>query len=80
MTNYQIKEARRKLGLSQRQFGNVLDTDASTIRKMEAAPEQSTHRKPAPRMVRLITAYLKGYRPDDWPQSEPQNAKSPRPE
>ena len=31
-------------------------------------PDKSQHRKPAPRMVRLIIAYLSGYRPDDWPE------------
>lgn len=67
MNHEQIKEARQKLGLTQSQFGLVLDTDASTIRKMEQHPEHSTHRKPAPRMVRLIEVYLQGYRPVDWP-------------
>ena len=70
MTPEEIKEARQKLGLSQSQLGAVLDTDASTVRKMELAPESSTHRKPAPRMLRLIQAYLEGYRPDDWPLTQ----------
>jgi DNA-binding transcriptional regulator YiaG len=67
MTPEEIKEARQTLGLTQSQLGQVLDTDASTIRKMEQDPKHSTFRKPAPRMVRLIKAYLKGHRPADWP-------------
>jgi len=67
MTPMQIKETRQKLGLSVAQFGKMLDTDSSTIRKMEIGQDKSTHRKPAPRMVRLIEAYLSGYRPIDWP-------------
>jgi hypothetical protein len=46
----------------------MLDTDASTIRKMELNEESSQYRKPAPRMIRLITAYMEGYRPADWPE------------
>ncbi len=63
----QIKEARSNLGLTQHQLGKLLDTDGQTIRRMEMAPGASTFRKPAPRMIRLIQAYLEGYRPADWP-------------
>jgi DNA-binding transcriptional regulator YiaG len=65
----QIKEARHKLGLSASQLAVLLDTDAQTIRRMEQREDASTFRKPAPRMVRLIVAYLDGYRPKDWPQT-----------
>ena len=67
MTPAQIKDARHKLGLSCPQLAALLDTDAQTIRRMEQREDASTFRKPAPRMVRLIEAYLAGYRPDDWP-------------
>lgn len=67
MTPDQIKTARAQLGLTQSQLGGMLDTDGQTVRRMELDPEASTFRKPAPRMVRLITAYLSGYRPTDWP-------------
>lgn len=67
MTPTEIKEARESLGLTQAQLGRLLDTDAQTVRRMEMAPEAKTFRKPAPRMVRLIEAYLAGYMPDDWP-------------
>jgi DNA-binding transcriptional regulator YiaG len=67
MTPTQIKEARRKLGLTQSQLAAILDTDPRAVRAMESDPATSKHRKPAPRMMRLLTAYLSGYRPDDWP-------------
>lgn len=70
MTPTYIKEARRQLGLSCDQLGKFLDTDAQTIRRMEQSSAASTFRKPAPRMVRLIRAYLDGYRPNDWPQKK----------
>lgn len=68
MSPREFKEVRRKLGLTQAQLGTVLDTDATTVRRMEMAPDKSSFRKPAPRMVRLPVAYLSGYRPKDWPQ------------
>lgn len=67
MTPEEIKAARQALDLTQAQLGAMLDTDAQTVRRMELDPEASTFRKPAPRMVRLIRAYLDGYRPTDWP-------------
>lgn len=67
MTSAQIKSARHTLGLSTAQMAGLLDTDPQTIRRMEQSETASTFRRPAPRMVRLITAYLDGYRPADWP-------------
>jgi hypothetical protein len=68
MTPSDVKYARQTLGLTLKDFSVMLDTDASTIRKMELNEESSQYRRPAPRMVRLIMAYLKGYRPPDWPK------------
>jgi DNA-binding transcriptional regulator YiaG len=68
MTPNDVKYARQTLGLTLKDFSVMLDTDASTIRKMELNEESSQYRRPAPRMVRLIMAYLKGYRPPDWPK------------
>jgi DNA-binding transcriptional regulator YiaG len=67
MTTTAIKEARQSLGLSVADLARMLDTDPQTVRRMEQREDASTFRKPAPRMVRLITAYLDGYRPTDWP-------------
>lgn len=69
MTPDEIRSARQKLGLTQAQLGALLDTDGQTVRRMEMPKNASTHRKPAARMVRLIRAYLDGYRPSDWPAS-----------
>ena len=62
-----IKLARQALGLSLSEMAEMLDTDPTTTRRLEMAPHNSTARQPAPRMVRLIQAYLDGYRPNDWP-------------
>jgi len=67
MTPSEIKKARQHLGLTQRQLGDLLDTDVTSVRRMEMEKTASTQRDPAPRMIRLITAYLTGYRPNDWP-------------
>lgn len=68
MTPDEIRTARQTLGLTQAQLGALLETDDQTIRRMEMPEDASTHRKPAVRMVRLIRAYLRGYRPPDWPE------------
>jgi DNA-binding transcriptional regulator YiaG len=68
MNHTEIKAARQALGLSLSQFAAVLDTDPTTTRRLEMDPRHSTARAPAPRMVRLVRAYLDGYRPNDWPE------------
>lgn len=70
MTPVDIKSARQALGLSQAELAAMLDTDASTVRRMEMSPDHKSHRPPAPRMVRLIAAYIAGYRPPDWPATD----------
>jgi transcriptional regulator with XRE-family HTH domain len=67
MDHTEIKAARQALGLSLSEFAEMLDTDPTTTRRLEMDPRHSTARQPAPRMVRLIQAYLDGYRPTDWP-------------
>ena len=67
MTHTDIKTARNALGLSISQMAVMLDTDETSMRRMEMDPSRSTARKPAPRMIRLLVAYLDGYRPADWP-------------
>lgn len=67
MTHTDIKTARNALGLSLSQMAVMLDTDETSMRRMEMDPSRSTARKPAPRMIRLLVAYLDGYRPADWP-------------
>ena len=72
MTPADLKEARRKLGLSVKQMAHLIDTDPVSVRRMEGSEDAKTHRTPAPRMVRLIRAYLDGYRPKDWPDVQPK--------
>lgn len=67
MTPDDIKSARKQLGLSIAEFARVLETDAQTVRRMEFPEGASTYRKPAVRMTQCIDAYLKGYRPPNWP-------------
>ncbi len=69
MNHTEIKAARQALGLSLSQFAALLDTDPTTTRRLEMDPRHSTARVPAPRMVRLVRAYLDGYRPNDWPEA-----------
>ncbi len=68
MTSAEIKAVRQWLGITVSQLAVLLDTDPQTIRRMEQSETANTFRKPAPRMVRLLRAYLDGYRPADWPQ------------
>ena len=68
MTPDEIRAARIYLGLSQSEMASMLDSDAQTVRRMEMHPDAHTFRKPAPRMARLLSAYIFGYRPSDWPQ------------
>ena len=67
MTPAEIKQARHTLGLSVADLARLLDTDAQTVRRMEQRETASTFRRPAPRMVRLVQAYMMGHRPPDWP-------------
>lgn len=62
-----IRAAREQLGLTRAQLGALLEVDAQTVQRMEMPPDRATHRKPASRMLLLIEAYLRGYRPPDWP-------------
>lgn len=68
MDNNTIKQIRKSLGLTQRELGQLLDTDAQTVRRIEMPRDRNTAREPAPRMTRLIQAYKDGYRPKDWPR------------
>ena len=68
MNHTEIKAARQALGLSLSEFAALLDTEPTTTRRLEMDPRHSTARAPAPRMARLVRAYLDGYRPNDWPE------------
>lgn len=67
MIHDEIRRARVQLGLTQAQMAQMLDTDAQSVRRWEMAPDATTHRKVPVRAMRLVRAYLSGYRPEDWP-------------
>lgn len=65
MTPAEIKQARQTLGLTQSQIAPLLGYGASTrITELESGA-----RTPSAAVMRLLSAYLDGYRPDDWPDS-----------
>ena len=55
---------RKALGLTQAQLSRVMDLDALSISRIERGVKV-----PPVRFLRLLDAYEKGYRPDDWPRS-----------
>jgi ribosome-binding protein aMBF1 (putative translation factor) len=66
----EIRKAREQLGLTQAQLGSMLeldDPDGREVRRMESDAGTSRHRQLPKRAARLIEAYLRGYRPKDWP-------------
>lgn len=63
----EVAAARRQLGLTQEELGRMLCTDKQSVRRWEMSPDSSTARRPPRYAVRLIRAYLTGYRPIDWP-------------
>lgn len=72
LTAQGLRDARQALGLTQAQLGAMLDTDAQSLRRMEMPAGASTARGIAPRVARLVAAYLDGYRPADWPTDTPK--------
>ena len=63
MTPAEIAAARATLGLTQAQLAAVMG-----LRGQAAVSEwEAGKRTPGGQSVRLIRAYLAGYRPDDWP-------------
>lgn len=63
MTPTTIKQARSDLGLTQAQLAPLLGyADKSRISELERGTE-----RPGAAVVRLLQAYLDGYRPADWP-------------
>lgn len=67
MTSEEFKEARRKLGLTQLELGQILDTAPQTIRKWEMPDTRSTARSVNPVAARVMGWLLSGWRPPEWP-------------
>lgn len=70
MTPTELKEARRKLGLSVKQMATLLGVHPIQVRRMELDESLASHRPVMPTTERLIRAWLDGYRPADWPAGE----------
>lgn len=66
MTPADIKQARQSLGLTQAQLALMLGY-AATPRISEL---ERGERVPSACIMRLLRAYLAGYRPDDWPAAK----------
>lgn len=66
MTPAEFKAARKFLGLTQSQLGHILDTNPSTIRRWEMAPDVKSARPPNPVASRVMGWMLDGYRPPEW--------------
>ena len=62
MTPNEIRNARRRLGLTQAQLAAVMGVRGPTISEWERGA-----RSPGDTSARLLQAYRDGYRPDDWP-------------
>lgn len=64
MTPADITAARKSLSLTQGQLAALLGySDKTRVSELERGV-----RDPGESVVRLLRAYLDGYRPDDWPQ------------
>lgn len=63
MTPAEIKQARQSLGLTQAQLAAALGYGAAVrVSELERGA-----RTASATTVRLLRAYIDGYRPDDWP-------------
>lgn len=68
MTPDEFKAARRKLGLTQSQLGEILDTSPQTIRKWEMPDSASTRRSVNPVAAKVMQWMLAPGRPSEWPK------------
>jgi len=66
MTGDEVKQARKQLGLTQTQLAEVMGLTGKTyISKIE------NNTQPLGEVsIRLLKAYLAGYRPEDWPSQD----------
>lgn len=72
MTPDEIRAAQKALGLSQAKLAQVMG-----LRGQAAISEWLTGKhEPTGPAVRLLRAYLDGYRPRDWPTSTPAPART----
>lgn len=62
MKGRQIAVARRRLGLTQAQLASMLG-----VTKMSVWHYENDRVRPPLTILRLLRAFLEGYRPSDWP-------------
>ena len=66
MTGEEIRNARKQLGLTQAEFAVVMGFSSRPyISDVEAGRYELS-----PTALRLLQAYLSGYRPADWPEGK----------
>ena len=65
MTPQQFKEARQKLGLTQRELADILNSNPRTVRHWETDDDT---RPVNPIAERVLEWMLNGYRPPEWPK------------
>ena len=65
MTSSEIAAARTALGLTQEDMAKMLDIGTHSLSRIECGGH-----RPKGAIVRLLVAYLAGYRPPDWPGKE----------
>ena len=63
MTTAEIKAAREALGLKQEPFAAMLGYGHQS----RVSDIESGKKRAGPAVIRLLRAYLDGYRPSDWP-------------
>lgn len=64
LSGAQIRGIRQRLGLTQRQLADLMQTGISTISAIE---NDAGQRKPPVRFCQLLLAYDAGFRPSQWP-------------
>lgn len=67
----EIKQARRKLGLTQAELAHVLGLSPVTLRRYEMHPDTNSARPVHPTVARALRWLLAGYRPPEWPTGKP---------
>lgn len=67
MTPADFKKARETLGLTGHQFGILLGYEDSKNLRTQIHKMETGDRPIRGAQARLVTAYLEGYRPKDWP-------------
>ena len=70
LSHKKLRKARKTLGLSVSEFAKLLEVDDSSVYKWERNPALVSSRPAPTRVSRLVSAYLSGWRPTDWPRTE----------